>query len=1054
MTQQWPNDPDFYGGRPPPPEAPSPIAGGGGGATQVLLKFGLTLFYHPYACLFLNAVRRHGVDGLLRPMRLPATSLSTDESSLASQMLAMSELMWERAYGPNPVTVSTPWPVDEIEFGTESAFGQYNWEIFFHAPMLIAGRLTALGRYSEAREWYHVVFDPTVSVPSERVPAGLTLPGVEPANWWQSAWKFRPFVEIASSSWGVGGDLEGFEEVSAQFAPGSREWNTAVRTWREDPFDPHGIARVRLVSYQRQVLMRYLDNLIAWGDSEFRKDSLESIQEAAQLYLHAFDLLGPRPLIPSVRPKPAATTFGDLIDPAGSQPSDGSVQLEGLIGARVLETFYTKGDVLSPATAWLFCVPSNDRLFTYWDTVEDRLFKIRNSLNIDGVFRLLPLFAPPIDPAALVAAAAAGVPLADAIAGLTAPPPQHRFLEMHRRALELANEVRGLGQSLLSALEKEDAEALAVLRQEHDRTIQELSTEVRNLQTSEAREQLAGAKQAEAIATSRRDHYGELVDKGLTADEEQARKLMEKAQEVAKAVGFIGVVSAVLIAIGELFMPSTGPRPTGQGMALAIQIGQVIQTDMTMRSQLASNKAGDFRREQEWKFARDQAEDEISQAQIGVRAAQMRVDISDKELENQRVLSAQSEEVLTFLKAKYTNVQLYTWLSAELRKIHRKALDLALEVARKAQAAYRFELADPGATFLGPSYTPGAWGHLVAAEKLIHDLHRMSTTYVERHGREIELIKQVSLADLDPVALLMLRQSGSCYFDVPEAVFDLDAPGTYDRRVHMIDVTVQCTRDPRTSIPMKVSMTSSQIRKSASVAEGYLSTGIDDGRFVRGPRAPQTIWLSHGRNDTGTFDGRDDLRYMPFENEGVISSWALGMPAGARPFDYGTLSDVVITFRYKAKDGGFAMREQAQASLVASWEGVTRALRANGRLTWMTASQEAPEAWQAFLDGNETLRTLSFTASDALLPEWLATQGGPDVVQLLVVVLDGVGTATIELTKGASVITGDLRAEPSLGGAMLCRLDAIGEPFTGSWTLAIDGLASARDIVLIFLFDV
>ena len=50
-----------------------------------------------------------------------------------------------------------------------------------------------------------------------------------------------------------------------------------------------------------------------------------------------------------------------------------------------------------------FCVPPNDKLLGYWDTVADRLFKIRHCMNIEGVVRQLPLFEPPIDPALLVA---------------------------------------------------------------------------------------------------------------------------------------------------------------------------------------------------------------------------------------------------------------------------------------------------------------------------------------------------------------------------------------------------------------------------------------------------------------------------------------------------------------------------------------------------------------------------------------------------------------------------------------------------------------------------
>src|SRR6185369_930380 len=58
-----------------------------------------------------------------------------------------------------------------------------------------------------------------------------------------------------------------------------------------------------------------------------------------------------------------------------------------------------------------FCVPPNDNLLGYWNKVADRLFKIRHCMNIEGVVRQLPLFEPPIDPALLVRAAAAGIDL-------------------------------------------------------------------------------------------------------------------------------------------------------------------------------------------------------------------------------------------------------------------------------------------------------------------------------------------------------------------------------------------------------------------------------------------------------------------------------------------------------------------------------------------------------------------------------------------------------------------------------------------------------------------
>src|SRR5205085_2202298 len=47
--------------------------------------------------------------------------------------------------------------VDFSEYGTYSC---YNWELFFHAPFLIATSLSKNGKYAEARSWFHYIFNP------------------------------------------------------------------------------------------------------------------------------------------------------------------------------------------------------------------------------------------------------------------------------------------------------------------------------------------------------------------------------------------------------------------------------------------------------------------------------------------------------------------------------------------------------------------------------------------------------------------------------------------------------------------------------------------------------------------------------------------------------------------------------------------------------------------------------------------------------------------------------------------------------------------------------
>ncbi len=83
-----------------------------------------------------------------------------------------------------------------------------------------------------------------------------------------------------------------------------------IAAWQANPFKPHVIARMRVVAYMKAVVMRYIDNLIAWGDQLFRRDTIESINEATQLYVLAAHILGKRPEKIRPAPKPGARPSG------------------------------------------------------------------------------------------------------------------------------------------------------------------------------------------------------------------------------------------------------------------------------------------------------------------------------------------------------------------------------------------------------------------------------------------------------------------------------------------------------------------------------------------------------------------------------------------------------------------------------------------------------------------------------------------------------------------------------------------------------------------------
>jgi hypothetical protein len=80
----------------------------------------------------------------------------------------------------------------------------------------------------------------------------------------------------------------------------------------DHPFEPHRIARLRLVAYQKAVVIRYLDILLEWGDLLFRRDTIESITEATQLHLLAVGILGERPQRVPARSTVAPRTYAEL----------------------------------------------------------------------------------------------------------------------------------------------------------------------------------------------------------------------------------------------------------------------------------------------------------------------------------------------------------------------------------------------------------------------------------------------------------------------------------------------------------------------------------------------------------------------------------------------------------------------------------------------------------------------------------------------------------------------------------------------------------------------
>jgi len=193
---------------------------------------------------------------------------------------------------------------------------------------------------------------------------------------------------------------------------------------------------------------------------------------------------------------------------------------------------------------------------------------------------------------------------------------------------------------------------------------------------------------------------------------------------------------------------------------------------------------------------------------------------------------------------------------------------------------------------------------LLSGEALYLDVKRMEMAYHDNNKRELELTKHVSLRQLNPIALLTLKATGTCQVTIPEWLYDLDCPDHYMRRIKSVALSIPSIVGPYTSVNCTLSLLQSSLRKSSIAGNDYARQGSEDVRFVDYVGAVQSIVTSGANNESGMFETNlRDERFLPFEGAGAESTWKLELPKDYPAFDYATISDVILHIRYTARQG-------------------------------------------------------------------------------------------------------------------------------------------------------
>lgn len=594
------------------------------------------------------------------------------------------------------------------------------------------------------------------------------------------------------------------------------------------------------------------------------------------------DKRAPNPLTPS---RSAMSRMS-----AAAEPS------EAVEGSALASVQYLVGSSL------LFCIPPNPIHGELRLRAELNLYKLRTGRNIAGQERTLEPFAAPTD-------AQSGLPAPGGADGRIAAPGRSRLLPTPYRysvLVERARRLVGLASQfesqLLQALEKVDNERRNLLDARSNLAVQRATLSLKDLEIQEAALGVTAVEKQQQRIMAVQSYLQGLIDEGLNTYEMISLATLAGATHVQQAAATLQLASAAAYLASDVNIFQTG---AGAANALSAIAGSLtgLASALSTTSSLAKMTAEYERREQSWA-------QELKLADIDGQILDVQHDLSTTRVrvkeQEQRIVNLQlehAESVVDFLVTKFTNKELYEWMSRVLQGLYAAQLQHATSMARLAQQQLAFDLlqdvsaiqADYWSVPLDGGSTTAASDDrrgLTGSARLQRDIERLDLLQVAAEQRRHQLSRTLSLATLMPGEFQRFRETGEIWFDTKEQDFDLEFPGHYFRRIRRVKLSALALIPPTHGIRA----TLSNVGTSRVVVPGL--AGFETRTL---PASYDSVALTSPRDTTGLFelDIQPELR-LPFEGVGVDTQWHLELPRASNFLDFGSLADVLVTIEYTA----------------------------------------------------------------------------------------------------------------------------------------------------------
>ena len=738
----------------------------------------------------------------------------------------------------------------------------------------------------------------------------------------------------------------------------------------------------RPVPYLRATLLAIISCLRQYADAQFTAGTDESLARAREMYLDARDLTN----------HPAFTVIQPIT------PAEPALPIPQLVA---LQT-----------------------------TVQSQLAKLRQGRNIAGQ----PRVPVSVDTTTITAAT------------------NYTYKTLLARAQQLTTQAQQLEAQLLNALSNLDAKTL-----QNDQAQQAL--DLANAQATAHQDQVTTANDAVTTAQGQLASAQSVVTSLQTAISNPInsyeRRLLQDYQATATVQDAVtGYNAAIAIAQSVQNLNAANIIASGgaDAAAAATSIATNLiksSTEITLNTLKAQTDADQLQgsiedRVQQWQLQLVSAQGSVTAAQNQLSSATDQVTTAQDDLTVARLQQAQAGATLQTLQGQVTSPAMYSWLVQVLGGVYRYFLQQATAVAQLAQAQLAFDRAEPPQTFIRADYwqppailvtaaTPANTYGLTGAEQLSEDLSTLDGYAFSSDQRSLNISQTFSLSQVMPQEFLDFRTTGQLTFQTPMSWFDADFPGQYLRLIRQVSLTIIALVPPSRGI--RATLASNGISMVATVGP----YGFSD---VTLQREPGLIAVTATSAATGVFTA--DLQpemLLPFEGNGVATTWSLTLPPAANPFDFSSITDVMLTIDYTA------LADDGYRDLVVRSLNANRARSGDCLFSFATGY---PDQWYQLTNPDPGAdpaqpRTVTITLRDGDFPvnvSGLTTQAitmqlvtaGPDPLPPVTITLGHASQSRIATTDGTGL------AGTRRGAADWANITA--SP-AGDWQITLDTAGGA-----------